>query len=724
MASLIGTSARRTRRPWASWRLPAGPSSGAAALGLPFAVVLAAQLPIALVLSGSHATYAVPNATGVLALNAVLAASTAMGAAFLPPRRRALALLPGGVLAGATLLGAATVGGHLPDIAMAGLTLLAAWWVGRAALRLLPAPGLAGVAVIEVAVGMPALALAVLALGRLGVLAWWSCGVVAVGLGLLGARAAAGEAWRRRQAAWAAVVGSPLGTTCAGLLLLQLACAVVWLSAPEIQYDALAGKAYLPQLWASSGSIGPLLIHPVLNFDAGLAALLAVPGHAVGAGDIGRDLQALAWLLLVATVWWTGRRSPAGPVAALLVGIAPQLVWQATTAYDDLLLTLPPAALALALLQPLVRPEAPPGRGFGTAVAVGLLGAACVWAKLHLLAMTGLLLLGWVLLRSAPGRMLALRAAGVALGLAAALPALLLRWADTGNPVFPAYNAIFKSPHYPPIDDHYNFPFWPQAHWWDALRAPYEAVVHPDLMIQGTPPGGLGLLVAALVGGLLLGWRGVRREGIAVWLALVAGTAIWWVHFRDLRYLLPMAAIAVLLLLAQLRDWRPARAVTAGLLAAAAFASAVYLPSTVASFWNVPNRTLPLAAAFGRWSADDYLRRVFPEREALLAYQRIAPPGADAISTAHERLFLDGRDLAAPWELNRLLQLSGPLPNDPDDAYRRLRRLGIAWAVVEARSRRPVRWLPGLLAAHGQRVFAGGGWEVYRLRARPSSSPP
>lgn len=708
--------------PVAARDAPAGPDRPTLAVaGAAAAIVLLAQIPLALGLLDPDVLFEADRAERVLAVNALAAGLTVLAAAALPARRRALALLPGGLMAGAAVGAAATVGGHAWALATAALTLLAAWWTGRLLVRGLRVRALAGVAIVELVIGLGGYGLLVLLLGRLGLLAAWSIGAATIALGALGGWSAARTVWSRRRSVAKAVCGSRIGAACAGLLLLQLAWTTVWLSAPEIMYDALYAKAYLPQLWAHTGSIDPLLAHPVLNVT-GLTQFAAVAGHALGAPDVGRALQLLMAGVLAGTCWWLGRRSAAGPLAALAVGLAPHVVWQSATAYDDLMLSAGTVALAIAVLRT-ADGGAGAERPLALAFAIGLVGGAAIWLKLNQLAVAAVLLGGWVVL-CRPLDALPRRAAGVAAGaLAIAGPAFLLRWIDTGNPVFPSYNALFKSPHYPAVNEQYNFPFGQQAGLWDAVTAPYDAVVHPWLMSDSMAQGALGLLVAAVAAAVLLGWRHRRRRGVAiVWLSIVLGLLAWWVQFRYLRYALPAALVAVVLVVTLLRSWRPGRGVTLALLAAAGLASAAYLPSTVASFWNVPDRNLPFAAAFGRWDGDDYLRTVFPEKDVLDAYQRVAEPGAIAVSEAHERTFLTARDLSPIWEVGRLLVADGsPPPATGGEALRKLRALGIGWAIVsETDPTHQSGWMALLLERHGEVVFADRSWRLYRLSERPS----
>lgn len=699
------------------------PLRGTLALtGLIVGLVLAAQAPAAIGLLDVDAAFEARHATTLLVTNAILAAITVLGAALLPARLRIAAVLPGALVACTMLGGAVTVGGHVGDVAAAVMTAAGAWWFGRRTLIALGARSLQNAVVVELVIGLGLLGVGVLALGRLDLIAWWSTGLPVLVLGALGLWTGAHATWERRTPLHEAIAGTRIGAACAGLLLLQLGWMIVWLSAPEIMFDAVYGKAYLPQLWAATGSIDPLLMHPVLNIS-GLSQLVAVPGHALGFHDVGRELQAVAWLVLVGTTWWcAGRRSPAGPLAALLVGVVPALMWQATTAYDDLLLTVGAVGLAIAV-QRTADSRTPGEHALATALAIGLATGACVWLKLNMLALTLALAAGWVVL-ARPLHDLARRAAGVAVGcLAIAAPVFVLRWIDTGNPVFPNYNAIFESRFYPPVNERFDFPYWPDAHLLDALTVPYRAALDPASMHESAPAGMYGILIAALVAGALIGWRHPRRRAaLVVWSAMLVSVAAWWVQFRYLRYILPSAGVAVVLVVAQLREWRPRRAVTVLLLAVAGAASILYLPSTVATYWNVPHRDLPLAAAFGRWDKEDYLSVVFPEKPVLEAYQRLAPAGANALSDAHERTFLDERELSPPWEVGRLLALSGPPPASAEDALRRLDGLGIRWLLLnppwDTAGRYP--WLEPLIKRHGEVVFSANGWNLVRLDSEHS----
>ena len=75
-----------------------------------------------------------------------------------------------------------------------------------------------------------------------------------------------------------------------GAALLNLSWIAIRTAAPEIQFDALYGKAYLPELWARTGGISTILTH--FQFSVvGWVQILATPGNLFGATAVGRYMQ-------------------------------------------------------------------------------------------------------------------------------------------------------------------------------------------------------------------------------------------------------------------------------------------------------------------------------------------------------------------------------------------------------------------------------------------------
>jgi hypothetical protein len=308
------------------------------------------------------------------------------------------------------------------------------------------------------------------------------------------------------------------------------------------------------------------------------------------------------------------------------------------------------------------------------------------------------------------------------------VPPLALRWIDTGNPVFPAYNNIFKSPYWLAVNEKLNFPFWPNAGTLGPIKALWDSLFHPVLMADIAPPGAYGVLIGVFLIVLVVGWRYRRRATglFLLWIAIVLATAAWWEEFRYLRYLLPEAFAGMVLLLVALRPFRPTVIWRRALTGAVAVAAATSFTVSVAQFFNVPNRRLPISAAVGHWAAADYLDAALPEREALLAFNRLAPARAHVVTDAFERDWLTGgRDLYATWELTDLLKIHGPVPTNSGAVYPRVRAQGVGWALVSAANSAPTTatWLPGLLRAHGRLLFAASGWQLYQLTAERPPPP-
>lgn len=351
-------------------------------------------------------------------------------AGFLPRRRLWVPVSGSGVFLAVMLVGTLGVGGQLWAFLWALLSLTCCWQMGAWTFRALRVPRLADVPAVALVGGLGIVGLVLLGLGRAGLLSWLTIAVPVAIIGVAGAvqlgRLLGAGGLRR---AWNAATSTRVGTASVAICVVTGGLALVWTAAPEMGYDALYYKAWLPSEWARTGHITPLLIHPVLNFF-GFAQLLAIPGHIAGAGAVGRYLEWLVYGLLAGTVWWSARRSPWAPVAAAVLVVTPQLFWEATTAYDDIFLALGGVATAIAVVRLVNTPALPP---FLAGVALGLLAATCLNLKIHIAPLAAGLVLGWLLVRGRSGVAPAL--GGAVLGAVAfAAPPLVLRWVDTGNP--------------------------------------------------------------------------------------------------------------------------------------------------------------------------------------------------------------------------------------------------------------------------------------------------
>ncbi|MGA9635778.1 MAG: hypothetical protein WBQ41_11140 [Solirubrobacterales bacterium] len=662
------------------------------------------------------------NAVAVLVVFAVAAVGLIAAAALLPVRLVGLPVGAAAAFTGFVLAVTLIVGDRYPSFIAAVFIFSACWAIGRWILRALRVPTLAAMPPVAWLVGAAALGLFILIVGRMGVLRWWSVGLLVLGAGGFGLYRLATLARSFAPRLWAAVTESRRAAGSAALILLVLGFAAVWTAAPELMYDALYFKAWLPAEWARTGEISPLRDHAFLNVY-GFSQLLATPGHLFGADGVGRYMQWLAFAFIPASLWWFLRdRTRWAPLVAAAVVITPQLFWESTTAYDDDLLVLAALAAAIAIVAVLDRPQRIPLlEGF----VIGFLGGACVDFKLHLAWLALGLVLAYLLMRGSPR----LRpVAGVVVGgaVAAGLP-LALRWIDIGNPLFPALGGVFHS-----------------AYWAsDALGSsgaatdsPVSSPLHvlwtsgarPLLVAGGLPPGALGFLGLAIVAALVLSVAILRRRRAtkgpaAVAAALIFAVIGWYLEVRILRYLLPTAIVAVLIIgLAAGRGRLTAKAERASLAALAVIAVLLW-PATLAQYWNVPGRTMPVLAAVGFTDAVDYERSSMPERSAFEAFDKLSRPGATMLTFAHQRTWLtDGRDLQPWWEVLNRLQLNGAsLPASAREELSRIRAMGTDWVLVPDPVPRQSGYfyLQDLIARYGELRWSDDGWNLFRLTASP-----
>jgi hypothetical protein len=688
-------------------------------------VLLAADLAYgwnALHSSGFFTALAAHKYVWANALAATLVAIATTG------RWRWLAVLGPGLCLLAVLLATAIPGRQVLAMLTAILTMVALWDTGERLLRRLGADSLARITPVAWLAGIGPWSLGTIALGRLSLVRWWTVGVLVVLFGVIGSIRLGVRIMAHRRSIAEEVGRSAVSLAAAGLILLSCAWAAIYTAAPELQFDALYGKAYLPELWARTGHIGSLVRH--VQFEiSGWFQTLATYGHLLGAPAVGRYLQLFGLMCAAATIWWWGRRHGAlGPLAAVAVVVTPHLFWQTSTADDDVLLALCALALCIAVVESL-RTEAI-SEGRGVPFALGLMAGCGPSLKLHLVPLFAFLLLGWMAAGRASHSITRRLGYSVLGAMITGLPPFVLRWIDSGNPVLPAYNNIFRSPDWLPVNETANLPFWVHPGAFGPVKAIWDAVIEPQLMAEDAPPGAFGVLVGAIVVAVLMGWLGRDRSHATrvVWFALLPALIFWWLSLRYLRYLLPVGFVSVALILMLTSGVTLGRRARVLCITGATLAAIASFPVAISQFWNVPAHKPPVYAAVGRWNAASYEDAALPERPAILAFNRLAPPGARMATTAYERAWLtQGRDLyALQYDVAALMEIHGPLPTAGDPTLKLLRGIGINWVLVTGADRllNEPGYLSQVLTTHGKIEFGERGWDLYRLVDRPPRSTP
>jgi hypothetical protein len=185
-----------------------------------------------------------------------------------------------------------------------------------------------------------------------------------------------------------------------------------------------------------------------------------------------------------------------------------------------------------------------------------------------------------------------------------------------------------------------------------------------------------------------------------------------------------MVALIALLLIAPSR--RLGRRTQIGAVVLVGGLAAMLWPSTLAQFWNVPGKDIPVEVAFGFRGASGYEKASLPERDGLAAYNRVAPPGSLAATDAHERAWLtDGRDLSPSWEVRSRMLITGPLPTTPTGLYQRYRQVGVGWVILTSGT--PIAGDPlvqAMVGRYGQLRYRDNFASVYQLSGRPAPPVP
>lgn len=309
---------------------------------------------------------------------------------------------------------------------------------------------------------------------------------------------------------------------------------------PERYHDALAVHLYVASYVASHGEWA---------YDPSLFVFAVIPLAAdflyahvyLFAGEPAVKLLNFVTFLVIAALIGgaVGRHygKPAGLIAALLYASMPLTLVETASSFIENPLTMWITAAAVLLFER--------GRTIGLReiAAILLLLAAATLTKVHgaiASVMLGSLAVGFYLsTRRRPAELAGLAVCLVVLG-SVALSSYAYAYWLTGNPVFPFFNNVFKSPFYPPVQ-------FVDGRWIGRfnLELLYQATFHSDRFLEAYN-GVLGFSLAAFLPAALLavftGPRGLRLLALVFAGFIVAiGSSTQY-----LRYFYPALPIAFL----------------------------------------------------------------------------------------------------------------------------------------------------------------------------------
>lgn len=602
-----------------------------------------------------------------------------------------------------------------------------AWLLGLVILRLVGATNVEPGAqlVLPVVLGLGTLALLVLAAGVAGVMSrpvvWGGSALLALGSMALTWRSIAGWAKQIVSLLNAAPPPSWFAVGCLIVLGLFYALNLFFALAPEVVHDALTSHLAQAKIYSTTHRISGLSYSAGSYWPIGGDLLLTV-GYQLGGETTAKLLHLLAGMLAAASVYLLGNRlhtAETGIAAATIIYTTPVFAWLSGTAYIDLFLTMYVGVALVFLCRWLDQRDWASvcclGLSLGFAMGVKLTGGFTALG-------VGLAMLGVVIFAGQGAR----RRTFAALSAVTVITTLvggiwyLRTWWLTGNPVFPFFNHIFRSPLWSPVNERGNLDMFgigltPEA-W---VKLPW-AMTFKTGRFGEHPDGLFGLTFLLFVPlfflfvKLKLHLRVLLVVGIIFYLS-------WTLNVQYLRYLFPLFPIIALLAgWAVVAFWRDlaGRNRALALIIPVVFLglSLFHLPLTLPNHYYVAN-TKPTEVVFGRITREKY-------REILSS--------ARTFAYANAHLPVESTRIYAVAEANQYLSnvpvhsqnsgLTGSrilFSQTKEELLELLARAGITHLVINQNTL-PPHWnfivhSPDFLAMHTRLLYTHSNVSLYRL---------
>lgn len=510
-----------------------------------------------------------------------------------------------------------------------------------------------------------------------------------------------------------------------GAVLVFLSIGAVQAMTPDIQFDDLHYHLYAPIQHVAAHRL-VLLPDVIQSYFYQGVEMLSTLAFLVGGEATAIFLNgSFGVLTALALAGFAGRvfSREAAWLSALLWTTTPLVAWLMTTDYVDV-----PAAF-FSFLCTIAAFGWMRRANWRLALLAGALAGFAVGVKLNTVLFVMALLLAlvtaaWLARRFRDSVLFATSFAAGALPVGCVWP--LLRFLQTGNPVYPFLNGIFRAPGLPFTNDWMNFGMFGMGTGVGSLLVlPWNISFHAERFIEALHPYVLGpCLLLAVVACIAALPRLQRELRWAISIAALYTIAWFFLQAQHLRYLVPafplVALIAAAALLRALESLGPAPRRAALALAGALFVC----PSLViwfASYYNIPER-IPFGVIFGLESKDAYRARILSVYPAFAAVGKAcSSPSRGVLTILNEYGYLCPAMVA--WTAPRA---SFVYEQASDGAYREmLRKLDIAYVVIDDPSEH-AHTLPfvasGFLDRAGEIVYQGRSATAIRLLA-PGERP-
>lgn len=294
-----------------------------------------------------------------------------------------------------------------------------------------------------------------------------------------------------------------------------------------------------------------------------------------------------------------------------------------------------------------------------------------------------------------------------------AISPYLSAYIHTGNPVFPFFNALFKSPYFP-SDTSFNNPLFNHPL---TFRTLYDATFDSSKYLEASP-GALGLHLFFLIP-LSIAATLFSRRTLPIASLILAVSMVWIVFTKQsyLRYIYPTIPLFLTMVAFTIHDVRGqflwfGRTLTA-FIVLAALVNAYLLPS---AGWH--NRGFSFGAIFDSDRREHFIETHAPIRKAIGYLNSAAGSSARvALFTAPLVAQLKGRAFTNSWhsyEFQRDFIQNAPYT--PSALYRLMRNYGITHVIVDRSTDASIK---NALEKYGTLEFEVEDTEVLRMPSRP-----
>lgn len=425
---------------------------------------------------------------------------------------------------------------------------------------------------------------------------------------------------------------------------IYLACAL----APDLLFDSQAMKAWMPRIWAENDRIDLALGHTQSGLLSSMS-LLQMLANYLGVSESGSIIQLACLIVVLFLLLQNMEKTSFNFVIVGTLLTIPAFAWQVSGSYDDIwiaTLLLCAYVTTLDVVKKQIQTE--------DLVLLGFAISGLLAGKLTLLPF-GLILILYVIFKifASRSRVLPKIVLFVATSFILSSPPFLQKLIQSGNPVWPTYNGIFRGLNVPEVNISWNLPFGP-GDLVSILTSPFRTIVNPSGWVEGSSPGlySASILVILIVIALSVVNLQTHPELILGFLILSTNLTIWYVQFRYLRYLLPSFIICIYILTrfssSKFSDFGFSKTLSL-------FLGGILLIGIPSGIPAVPER-VPTSFALGNVTTDEYLSKSVWAYPVIRWMNTNAETNARVLSYSssfYQRLRLRSDiDLSWQWEIS------------------------------------------------------------------------